>query len=90
MSWYNELKYRKIIFGFVFLMLGFISLNYAFNQPCEINFGGDIAKELGFGLPKELSKTICMSSDLKSLFSSLVGIALIFPSVGAIVRGFTE
>ncbi len=89
MEWYKELKYRKIIFGFIFLIISYFSLRYAFDQPCEISFGS-MGEQLGLGLPKELSRAICMTSNFQSLLFSLIGIALIFPSIGAIVKGFTE
>ena len=92
----RRIHYRGLVFGLIFLIISFYLIKYALTLPCEVKFAekmteeqemimGPLLDQLGV-----MQRINCLVTDFKALFSILIGIAIIFPAVGAIVRSLAE
>ena len=81
---------RKLIVGIIFLLVGFLLIQYAFTTECKFDpisagtMGTSVEISMG-----SFEKWICNATTFPNIFIWLVGVACIFPGVGGIYKGLT-
>ena len=84
---------RKLILGIIFVVIGYFSLQYSFERPCELGqMAADVGGqeyEVGITIPYQIQKLACLVSDFSGILALLIGVACIFSGIGGIFKGLT-
>jgi len=83
---------RKLIFGMVFLLLGFFLLQHVFTGECSLGAieAGALGQSIEITLPPLLERWVCNATTFPNIFIWLAGVACIFPGIGGIFKGLTK
>lgn len=92
----HRIHYRGLILGLLFLVISFYLIKYALTLPCEMEPVEQMTAEQEMMIGplleqlRQMQRVNCLVTDFRAIFSILVGIAIIFPAVRAVIRSLTE